>query len=103
METHETKDEWIVLEENDPPPDLDREDAAFERVRDELLRQHRGKVALVHGDDVVGVYKDANEASLEGHRLLGWARMVCYAIIERNEEPEYIPNVDVTHPSFKPD
>ncbi len=33
MKAQEIKDEWLHLEENDPPPDLSREDAAFERER----------------------------------------------------------------------
>jgi hypothetical protein len=30
MDAQETKDEWPVLEENDPPLDLSREEAAFQ-------------------------------------------------------------------------
>ncbi len=101
MKTDESKDERIVLEKNDPPPDLSREDAAFERERARLFCDHPGKIALVHGDVVVGVFDNANDAIVEGYRRFGWARMVVYEITER-DEPEYIANVDVNHPSFKP-
>ena len=101
MTIRETQEGWPVLEENDPSPDLSREDAAFERERDRLLRDHRGKVALLHGDDVVGVFDNANDAFIEGHRLFGGARWVVYLITEPGE-PEYIANVDTNHPSFKP-
>jgi hypothetical protein len=101
VETHEPKDERIVLEENDPPPDLSREDAAFNRERARLFRDHPGKVALIRFDDVVGVFKDANDAIIEGYRLFGEKRWVVYLITER-DETEYIANVDTNHPSFKP-
>src|SRR5207245_9529908 len=42
METRDIKDEWIVLEENDPPPDLSRAEAVFERERGRLVREHVG-------------------------------------------------------------
>jgi hypothetical protein len=100
MEAHEVKDEWPVLEENDPSPDLSREDAAFERERPRLLREHPGKIAVVRGDDIVGVFEDLNEATLEAYRRFGRTRMVFYLIVER-DEPEWIANVDVNHPSFK--
>jgi hypothetical protein len=101
METHEAEDGWPVIEENDPSPDLSREDAAFERERPRLVCDHLGKVAVVLGDDVVGVFDNANDAAIEGYRLFGRARMVFYEITER-DEPEYIANVDTNHPSFKP-
>jgi hypothetical protein len=101
MANQDNKDEWIHLEENDPPPDLSREDAAFDRERARLARDHLGKVALVRFDEVVGVFNDANEAIVEGHRRFGWGRMIVRTITER-DETAYIANVDTNHPSFKP-
>jgi hypothetical protein len=100
MKTDESKDEWLVLEDNDPPPDLAREDAAFERERARLLREHPGKIAVLHGDEVVGVFDNANDAILEACRRFGSARLVFRSITEE-DETAYIPNVDVNHPSFK--
>jgi hypothetical protein len=100
MKAEEIPDEWPVIEENDPSPDLSREDAAFERQRARLLREHPGKIAVVRGDDIVGVFDNYNEATFEAHRRFGRARMVFYLIVER-DEPEWISNVDVNHPSFK--
>jgi hypothetical protein len=100
MKAQEIKDEWIHLEKNDPPPNLSREDAAFERERTRLARDHLGKIALIHGDEVGGVFDNANNAVIEGCRRFGWARLVCRTITER-DEPAYIANVDVNHPSFK--
>jgi hypothetical protein len=100
MKAEETKDEWIVLGENDPPPDLSRENAAFERPRPRLVRDHLGKIALIRFDEVVGVFDNANDAISEGHRLFGWGRMGIREITER-DEPEYVANVDVNHPCVR--
>jgi hypothetical protein len=101
MKAEEIKDGWPVIDENDPSPDLSREDAAFERERARLLREHPGKIAVVRGDEIVGVYDNPNAATLETYRRFGRARLVFYLITERGE-PEWISNVDVNHPSFKP-
>jgi hypothetical protein len=100
MKAHEIKDEWPVLEENDPPLDLTRENAAFERARARLVRDHPGQIALIHGDDVVGAFATLEEAETEGYRLFGNARLIFRAITEK-DEPEFIPHVDINHPSFR--
>ena len=76
MKAQEIQDEWLHLEENDPPPDLSRENAAFERERARLLRDYLGKAALIHGDDVLGPFDNANDAIIEGYRLFGQRTMV---------------------------
>src|SRR5712671_3581670 len=98
MKTEPIKDEWIHLEENDPPPDLSREDATFERERPRLVRDHLGKIAVIHGDDLVGVYDNVDEAVLDVCTRLGRVRLIFREITER-DEPEWIANVDVNHPS----
>jgi hypothetical protein len=100
MNQQETESEWPVLEPDDPPLDLSRENAAYDKVRDQLLRDHRGKIALIHGDDVVGVFATADEALLEGCRRFGFVRMVAREIRE-DEGPEYIGPVDIKHPSVR--
>ena len=50
------------LEENDPPLDLTRENAAFERERARLVRDYLGQIAVIHGDEVVGAYPRLYEA-----------------------------------------
>jgi hypothetical protein len=99
MKTPDPNDTWIVLKENDPPPDLSREDAAFERERQRLVRDHLGQIALIHGDEVVGVFDNVDAAIAEGVRRFGWARMI-FREITATDEPEFIPHVDVNHPSF---
>jgi hypothetical protein len=100
MKTQQPADTWIVLDERGAPPDLSRENAAFEREREHLLRDHRGKIALIRGDEVVGVFDTLDEALIEGYRRFGMARMLFAEITERDES-EFIPHVDINHPSFR--
>jgi hypothetical protein len=101
VENQEIKDEWIVLEENDPPPDLSREDAAFERERPRLVRDHLGEIAVIHGDEVFGVFPTLFEAETAAYRRFGAnARIICCLITEK-DEPEWISNVDINHPSVR--
>jgi hypothetical protein len=95
-----TSGDWLVVGENEPPPDLSRENAAYERERQRLVRDHLGKIALLHGDEVVGVFANVDLALLEGYRRFGLARMVCREITA-SEEPEFVPHVDVNHPSSR--
>ncbi len=100
MKTDEKKDEWLVLEENDPPPDISRERAVYERERARLVRDHLGKIAAVHGDDLVGVYENIDDAVIDACARLGWVRLIFFEITT-SDEPAYNPNVDIHHPSFK--
>ena len=100
MSTQEIKDEWPVLEENDPPLDMTRENTAFERERARLVRDHLGHIALIRFDDVVGVYPIPGEAMAEGFRRFGLTRFICRVITAR-DEPEFIPHADLDHPSVR--
>ena len=100
MKTQDTKDQWPHLEANDPPLDVSREQAAYERERERLVRDYLGKIALLRFDEVVGVFDTLEDALEEGHRRFGWGRMIFRAITER-DEPQWIANVDVNHPSVR--
>jgi hypothetical protein len=100
MTDHEIKDEWITPGPNGEPPDISREEAAFERERARLARDHLGKFVLLRFDEVVGVFNSPGEAIKEGYRRFGMKRMVLREITEY-DEPEFITHVDVNHPSFK--
>jgi hypothetical protein len=100
MKTPEIKDERPCFAENDPPLDLSRENAAFERERARLVRDHLGQIALIYGDEVVGAFPTAEEAIAEGYRRFGLVGLVCRPITER-DEPEWVPYVDVNHPSVQ--
>jgi hypothetical protein len=100
MKTDEIKDEWPHLAENDPPLDLTRENAAFERERKRLVRDRLGWIALIRGDDVIGAYATFGEAFTEGVRRFGYVRFICRPITER-DEPEFVPYIDINHPSVR--
>jgi hypothetical protein len=100
MNKQQTDSAGLVVGENDPPPDLSRENAAYERERERLVRNHLGKIALIHGDEVVGVFDNVDEAIIEGGRQFGWARMI-FREITVSEEPVFIPHVDLNHPSVQ--
>jgi len=102
MEAQETKDEWLHLDEDGSSPDLSREHATFERHRAELVSTHRGKIACIHGDDIVGIYDNIDDAVIDSVTRLGWVRLI-YCLIEEPQEPAWISNFDPTHPSFRPD
>jgi hypothetical protein len=93
-------DEWLPLEENDPPPDCSREVAAYEREKERLRRDHLGKIALIRKDEVVGVFDTADEATCEGLRRFGFVRFILMPI-EEDRPPPFVGLVDLTHPSIR--
>jgi hypothetical protein len=100
MGNQEPNDEWIRVAEDGSSPDLSREEAAYQRERERLVRDHLGKIALIRFDEVVGVFDNVNDAIIEGHRRFGHKRMICREITA-HDEPEYIGNIDPNHPSAR--
>jgi hypothetical protein len=100
MQTHEIKDERPRFAENDPPQDLSRENAAFERERARLVRDHLGQLALIHGDEVVGAFANYDDAVTAGFQRFGLVRLVIRPITEK-DEPEFAPYLDINHPSVR--
>jgi hypothetical protein len=47
------------------------ENVAFELRKPQLLAEHAGKFALVHGDEIVGVFDSEINALQEGYRRFG--------------------------------
>lgn len=86
---------------DDPPPDVSREEAAYLREEAHLVQHHRGKIALIRKNDVVGVFATADEAILEGFRRFGDVRMVLKEIRDPNEPADFVSLVDVNHPSVR--
>src|SRR5215831_6545736 len=101
MENGEIKDEWPVLEENDPPHDLTREDAAFERERARLVRDHLGQIAVIHIDEIFGVYPTLFEAETAAYRHFGLNARLIFRQITEVDEPDWVSNVDINHPSVR--
>src|SRR6516164_6222887 len=83
---------------NDPPHDLSREEAAYAREEQRLVRDHLGWVAVIRGDEVVSVFPTADEAILEGYRRFGNVRMIFKEIRDPNEPPHFVSLVDINHP-----
>jgi hypothetical protein len=90
-----------VLGPSDPPHDLSREEAAYAREEQRLVRDYLGWVAVIRGAEVVGVYPTADEAILEGYRRFGNVRMIFKQIRDPNELPDFVSLVDMNHPSIK--
>jgi hypothetical protein len=91
----------LVLGPDDPPPDFSRELAVYAREEERLVRDHLGKIALIHGDDVVGAYATADEAGLAAFRLFGNVRVFLHEIRDPKQPPDFISTIDFNHPSFK--
>jgi hypothetical protein len=85
---------------NDPPVDFSREEAAYQRERERLVREHRDKIALIHEDEVVGAYDTADEALLEGFRRFGPVKVMMREIRDP-DLPDWVNFVDINHPSVK--
>jgi hypothetical protein len=98
MNTQGIKDERIQREANDPPPDYSREDATFERERARLAKDHLGKIAVIHGDDVVGIYDNVDLALFSLPDELLNARLI-FCEITPFDEPIWIGNADPNQPS----
>ena len=91
----------IYLGPDDPPGDFSRELAAYAKEEERLARDYLGWVALVHGDEVVGVFRTGDEAFLEGKRRLGDVKIMIIDIRDPKEPPDYVPSVDINHPSIR--
>ena len=94
-------DPWKAPGPNDPPEDLSREEAAYARERDRLVRDHLGKIALIVGDEVIDVFDTLSEGILECCRRFGIVKMVLKEIRDPNEPPDFISLVDINHPSVR--
>jgi hypothetical protein len=81
-------------------PDFSREEDAFLRERERLVRDHGGEYALVHHNEVVGVFSTFREAVLEAGRRFELGEIMVRDISDP-EGPAQIPHVDVNHPAFR--
>jgi hypothetical protein len=91
-----------VLGPDDPPIDFSREMKAYQKEEERLVRDHLGKIALVHGDEVVGAFDTADEAFLEGFRRFGYVRLMLKEIRDPNAPLDFVSLVDPHHPSSTP-
>ncbi len=89
-----------VLGPDDPPADFSREEAAYRREKESLVKNHLGWIVLVHQDEVVGVFRTASEAVVEGFRRFGDVKMMVREITAK-DEAEWVNFVDINHPSVR--
>jgi hypothetical protein len=94
------KDPYAFPGPDDPPREWAREEAAYARERDRLVRDHLGKFVVVHQDEVYGVFDTLGEATMEGYRHFGDVPMQ-YREICPEEPPDFVSIVDVNHPSVR--
>jgi len=85
---------------DDAPIDFGREQAAYERERERLVRDHLGWIALVHGNEVAGAFRSADEAILEAFRRFG-PDQVMLKEIRDPDLPDFVPLANTEHPSFR--
>jgi hypothetical protein len=94
------KDPYAFPGPNDPPREWAREEAAYARERDRLVRDHLGKFVVVHQDEVAGPYNTLDEALMAGYHRFGDVPMQ-YRQIEADEPEDFVSLVDVNHPSVR--
>ena len=71
---------------------LATEIATFDKRRGELLARHAGRYALIHRDEVAGVFDEANDAFLAGH-----VRFASAPFLVRKIASVKCPGVAATH------
>lgn len=62
----------------------------FEEIKDQLLKQHEGRYALIVGRNLVGVYDHARDAYEQGVRTYGNIPMLIREI-QPFERPVHVP------------
>lgn len=70
------------------------ERSTWDRHKEELLRDHEGKFALIKGDEVLGVFDDEIDAADAGFRRAGRVPFLVQPI-ERVEEVIRLHDVEI--------
>lgn len=96
------EDRPVNREPGAPLPDYSREDATYRREQARLARDHLGKIALIHNDDVAGIYDDLDDAILDGYKRFGDVQLMFPLITDPNDPPEWVSFVDPNDPGFEP-
>ena len=85
---------------DDPPREWKREEAAYARERDRLIRHHLGKFVVVHQDEVAGPFSTFGEATWFAYDRFGDVPFVIKEI-RPEEPPDFVSIVDFNHPSIR--
>jgi len=94
------KDPYAFPGPDDPPREWKREEAAYGRERDRLVRDHLGKFVVVHQDEVYGPFETFGEAIAKGYGRFGDVPLVVKEI-RPEEPPDFVGIVDLKHPSIR--
>lgn len=89
------------LDPNAPPADYTREMAAYRREEERLVRDHLGKIVLIHNDDVAGIYDDADAAILDGYKRFGPVKLLVTEVSDPNAPPDFISIFDPLDPNLE--
>ncbi len=65
---------------------LDTEIATYEANKERLLAEHRGRFVLIHGSEIVGVFRTQTEALVAGYQRFGYVDLFTKRI-QRREKP----------------
>ena len=71
---------------------LKRELNYFMSIKDDLLKDHQGKFALIKGKKLIGVYKTPKSAYKAGLKKIGKTQFFIKEIV-KEEVPESIPTI----------
>jgi hypothetical protein len=82
------KEDAIALEE--AAMELQTEQAFFEKNRSQLLKEHRGKYALIKGEVLVGTFDTAENAYIAGVQRFGNVPFLIKQVVEEEREI-YLP------------
>jgi len=64
---------------------LEKELVTFERLKEELLKNHKDKFALIHGDDFIGAFDTPDAAYQQGLNKFGKEPFLVKRIAEKEE------------------
>jgi hypothetical protein len=70
--------------------ELQTEQAYFEKIRERLLKDHRGKFALIKNEELVGVFDTAENAYVAGVQKFGNVAFLIKQVVE-SEREAHIP------------
>jgi hypothetical protein len=64
---------------------LEKELALFAKMKPELLKNHEGKFALIHGEEFLGTYYSAENAYAEGVKRFGREAFLVKKVSQQEE------------------
>jgi hypothetical protein len=65
----------------------------FDEHRDELMGRAAGKYALVHGNEIVGLYDTEHDAIVEGYRRLGNVPFLVKVVAPVDVPEQFVSNL----------